>query len=341
MAPSTMSGELLRSGSTGRRCATCSSGSPPRATCPSATRPGVFGTPTEASVRAFQDARGIRVDGIVGPETWAALVESGFALGDRLLYERSPNLRGDDVAELQHRLNALGFDAGRDDGILGPETATALREFQRNTGLSVDGIVGPETLRSLGRVSSARSGSVAEVRERELLRHPRRLRDHRVFVAVGPEFQTLGDIVGRSLSALGAQTITDLSGEDDSTLAGRANQYRADLFVAVRTGDRSGCRCHYFASAKSHSEAGLRIATAIQAELDAVLEPSTSEGPCGRTLRDPPRDPDGRGRLRAGRRARRRRHGRARGRGRRRRRRDQPRHPARRRRSRPADASTD
>ncbi len=31
-------------------------------------------------------------------------------------------LRGDDVAELQRRLNLLGFDAGREDGILGGET---------------------------------------------------------------------------------------------------------------------------------------------------------------------------------------------------------------------------
>jgi N-acetylmuramoyl-L-alanine amidase len=279
-----MSGELLRRGSTGDAVRDLQQRLAAAGSVPLGDDAGTFGPPTEAAVRAFQDARGIRVDGIVGPDTWAALVESGFALGDRLLYERRPNLRGDDVAELQQRLNALGFDAGRADGILGPETASGIREFQRNTGLSVDGIVGPETLRSLGRVSSAGSGSVVEVRERELLRHPRRLRDHRVFVAVGPEFQTLGDIVGRSLSALGAQTITDLSGEDDSTLAGRANQYRADLLVAVRTGDRSGCRCHYFASAKSHSEAGLRIATAIQAELDAVLEPSTSEGPCGRSF---------------------------------------------------------
>jgi N-acetylmuramoyl-L-alanine amidase len=279
-----MSGELLRRGSAGEAVRDLQQRLAAAGYAPTGDDAGVFGAPTESSVRAFQDARGIRVDGIVGPETWAALVESGFALGDRLLYERRPNLRGDDVAELQHALNALGFDAGRADGILGPETATAIREFQRNTGLSVDGIVGPETLRSLGRVGSAGSGSVAEVRERELLRHPRRLRDHRVFVAVGPEFQTLGDIVGRSLSALGAQTITDLSGEDDSTLASRANQYRADLLVAVRAGDREGCRCHYFASAKSHSEAGLRIATAIQAELDAVLEPSTSEGPCGRSF---------------------------------------------------------
>ena len=101
---------------------------------------------------------------------------------------------------------------------------------------------------------------------------------------VGPEFQTLGDIVGRSLSALGAQTITDLSGEDDSTLAARANQYRADLFVAVRPGDQSGCRCHYFASGQVPLGGRLPDRHRIQAELDAVLEPSTSDGPCGRSF---------------------------------------------------------
>ena len=37
-----------------------------------------------------------------------------------MLYLRRPMLRGDDVAELQRQLNALGFDAGREDGILGP-----------------------------------------------------------------------------------------------------------------------------------------------------------------------------------------------------------------------------
>lgn len=251
---------------------------------------GRFGTGTEGALRAFQEARGIRVDGVCGPETWAALVESGFALGDRLLYERSPNLRGDDVTELQHRLNALGFDAGREDGILGPETAAALRDFQRNTGLAVDGILGPETLEGLARLGAAGTGgegSVAAVREREALREPRSLRGHRVYVAVAPEFQTLGDVIGRSLSAAGAQTITDLSGEDDSTIAGRANQYRADLFLGLRAGDRSGCRCHHFASGDFRSEGGYRVARAIQEELERVLGPAGDEGdagPSGRTF---------------------------------------------------------
>src|SRR5205085_7699443 len=92
----------------------------------------------EAAVRAFQDQRGLRVDGICGPETWGALIESGFELGDRLLYLSGPMLRGDDVEELQRRLNVLGFDAGREDGILGPETETALRQFQRNAGTTSD-----------------------------------------------------------------------------------------------------------------------------------------------------------------------------------------------------------
>ena len=39
---------------------------------------------------------------------------------------------GDDVAELQQRLSALGFDSGRVDGIFGDLTSAALGEFQRD-----------------------------------------------------------------------------------------------------------------------------------------------------------------------------------------------------------------
>src|SRR5262249_53882074 len=70
---------------------------------------GRFGSATEAEVRAFQEQRSLRIDGVCGAETWGALVESEFHLGDRMLYVRRPMLRGDDVSDLQHRLNGLGF----------------------------------------------------------------------------------------------------------------------------------------------------------------------------------------------------------------------------------------
>ena len=57
---------------------------------PSGDEPGQFHAATEDAVRAFQAARGLAIDGICGRETWAALVESGFSLGDRMLYARRP-----------------------------------------------------------------------------------------------------------------------------------------------------------------------------------------------------------------------------------------------------------
>ena len=60
---------------------------------------GFFGAGTKAAVEGFQYRRGLRVDGVCGPQTWAALVEAGLRLGDRFLYLRRPMLRGDDVAD--------------------------------------------------------------------------------------------------------------------------------------------------------------------------------------------------------------------------------------------------
>ena len=233
---------------------------------------GVFGAATERVVRSFQEQRGLRVDGICGPQTWSAVVESGYRLGDRVLYRRRPMLRGDDVAELQRRLNGLGFDAGREDGILGDDTTRALVDFQRNMSLVTDGICGSATLAVLDRVGTLAEGSVASVREREVLRQgPHRLEGRRVFVAAVPGFETLARAVAHGLATSGANTALDTSGADDAVLATEANRFQAHLFLAFRPGDAAGCRCSFFESGRFRSEAGHAIAQAISRELTAVL----------------------------------------------------------------------
>ncbi len=239
---------------------------------------GTFGPATERELRGFQEHRALRVDGICAPETWAALVESSFRLGDRMLYVRRPMLRGDDVVELQRRLNTLGFDAGKEDGIFGPDTAGALTEFQRNAGLGCDGIFGPDTSDALARIGALKIGtlavgSVASVREREALRRgPHRIEGRRVFLAVAPGFGALADRLMRGLLEDGATVVLDSSGSDDSALAAAANRYDADLFFGVRPGDEPGCRCSYYASGQFRSEAGFRVATAVSTELQALLQ---------------------------------------------------------------------
>lgn len=110
---------------------------------------GFFALRTEAAVRRFQRDKNLPVTGIVDEKTWQSLVESTYRLGSRVLYLRSPFFRGDDVKQLQTWLNTLGFRTEPIDGVFGPSTEQAVREFQENIGLTCDGIVGPETVAAL------------------------------------------------------------------------------------------------------------------------------------------------------------------------------------------------
>ena len=82
-------------------------------------------------------------------------------------------MTGDDVFALQERLLELGYDAGRADGMFGPQTEAALRSFQRDYGMVVDGICGPATVRALRQLSPMVQGRPAGVPARAGAR-PRR-----------------------------------------------------------------------------------------------------------------------------------------------------------------------
>ena len=127
-----------------------------------------FTDQTKKSIKTFQKERGLPVSGRCDQKTWDVLVESSYVLGDRLLYLSRPMLRGEDIAELQRSLGALGFNTGKVDGIFGPDTQNAVELFQRNSGLVVDAIFGPNCMTALKRLGErVGQGSVAVVQEKE------------------------------------------------------------------------------------------------------------------------------------------------------------------------------
>jgi peptidoglycan hydrolase-like protein with peptidoglycan-binding domain len=93
---------------------------------------GIFGPQTENAVKQFQGAKGLVVDGVVGNQTWSALI---------IQVQRGST--GDAVLAVQTQL------PGADDAIFGPQTEGAVRAFQTRAGLVSDGIVGPLTWSAL------------------------------------------------------------------------------------------------------------------------------------------------------------------------------------------------
>jgi N-acetylmuramoyl-L-alanine amidase len=234
---------------------------------------GHFGIGTAAAVRAFQDRAGLDVDGRVGPLTWQAIVEAGYSLGERQLYLRSPMTRGDDVADLQRRLGALGFDAGRVDGIFGPDTARALSEFQRNSGLAGDGIFGPDTGAALHRLGRGRTSAVnvAHVRELERLRQaPRELAGRRVAVGDPGGLGALSTAIGHELRERSV-VVAVLDHPDGSAHAREANAFGADVYLGLRLGQHSGHKVAYFRTEGFESSGGRRLAELISMELTSCL----------------------------------------------------------------------
>ena len=127
---------------------------------------GIFGSRTEASVRAFQQIFDLTPDGIVGKATWYALVRLYTAVtklselrsqGQRfyaISWEYPNGLRqgdrGDKVRHLQYMLSVLSsyiqqIPSLTVDGVFGPNTRNAVLAAQRFFGLPETGIVDEAT----------------------------------------------------------------------------------------------------------------------------------------------------------------------------------------------------
>ena len=83
--------------------------------------------------------------------------EKPSTLGDRLLMVDSPMMRGEDVQEMQKRLNALGHDCGNPDGAFGANTERGVKSLQKAAGIEVDGIFGPKSLEALKAAEAAKN----------------------------------------------------------------------------------------------------------------------------------------------------------------------------------------
>lgn len=230
---------------------------------------GRFDDGTAQAVAGFQQQAGLRSDGICDASTWAALVESEFRLGDRLVCLRSPMMRGNDVAELQLRLGALGFDAGRVDGIFGPATRSAVGDFQRNAGLITDEVCGPDTVEALMRLEGrAGRATVTAVRERDRLRRSlRSLQSLRVAVGSDAELRTVVVRLAASLQNGGVTTLL-LEGDWSEQAAG-ANDFDADVYLGLSLATGTAVEASYFEVPGFASLGGRHLAELVVKELPA------------------------------------------------------------------------
>lgn len=231
----------------------------------------IFDDHTEKALREFQSARRLVEDGICGHQTWSALLESDHRLGDRMIYLRSPMTRGDDVSDLQQRLGSLGFDAGWLDGIFGPDTERALRDFQHNQGLTADGVVGRETVAALERLAGRKSGekTIAEVRELELLRSQAGVDGRRIVVGEAGGLPAIVDGLARRLRYDGAEVLT-LHHPDLSTHARAANDWDGAVYIGLTLATEE-LRIAYFSTEGFTSNGGRALATRCATALAPVL----------------------------------------------------------------------
>lgn len=259
--------------------------------------PELYDPSVAAAVAQFQQERGLTSTGNVNNQTFQALEEARWKLGDRSLYLTAVLMRGDDVAQLQSRLTDMGFDCGRVDGIFGEKTELAVKEFQKSVGSTVDGKCGPATITALIRLTKTVAGG-APTKLRETARqqsrgpalagkviviNPARGGDNHGVSANGAiEAEITYDIATRvegRLLALGASVFLTRGPHNDPTENERiqlTNSANADLMISLnfdsyRNESAHGVATYSYGSDTHgvHSVVGDRFASLVQREICA------------------------------------------------------------------------
>lgn len=117
---------------------------------------GVFGSGTQAAVKAYQTLRNLTSDGIVGANTWASLClatppagntlyfgTGGSSSGSNTIYRQGDT--GTAVHQIKRRMAVENMFAGTVDATFDAELTYAVKVFQASEDVRVDGLVGPAT----------------------------------------------------------------------------------------------------------------------------------------------------------------------------------------------------
>ncbi|MDP5018037.1 MAG: peptidoglycan-binding protein, partial [Dolichospermum sp.] len=136
---------------------------------------GVFGPITEESVKRFQKAYKLTVDGIVGKSTLATLPtvidDNGTTTSQKLDHQGRLSLgdRGEAVRILQEQLIKAGFLQSQPNGYYGSNTVDAVTRFQKQHKLEANGMAGQTTrskLYSLVKNSAKNDFTTLEIQSR-------------------------------------------------------------------------------------------------------------------------------------------------------------------------------
>jgi N-acetylmuramoyl-L-alanine amidase len=240
---------------------------------------------TESEIRSFQQARGLDVTGFVDAVTARALEEARWKLGDRSLYlQEAPFMHGDDIAALQSRLTEMGFDCGRVNGIYGPRTEMAVKDFQKSVGATIDGKCGPATIIALIRLTKIVSGGTPSTLRQNAMQQSRGPALANKVIVLNPESDNdlVYDVAVRTegrLLALGASVFLTRGAANNPSEVERvsfSNKSGADLMISLNVDSYANEKAHgvatYFYGSDAHgvhSIVGERFASLVQREICA------------------------------------------------------------------------